>query len=915
MAGRDGLITTFPQFEAQGSWGSGYAQARGDGPGVVVGPGFSNPNILAQTFTADAGAAYRIVAEGGGLGSDIVRGCTQVNWFDAGGNFLGVGKTLFDLGPGVSRHESIVTAPSGTASAALYVVPGNGVDVVRYTEMAVFRLDPLKDFFSYTYHGVSAPVWSIAALATVLCLTVLRSRLRRLFLSGFGMRDTADAPRARWMGWVFPLIALLLSGLPFLFLEWFYEINDDAHWHQGAIENVMRWKTLSLDLGGDVLHNFGIQHAINPQLSPTFWIGQLAGIDHRIQVQGAAQAILFFLLLAINVRSVRGVTRNAASAIALIGTYFLTIPDLTDGVLTFNAGLGLIWQDTALGVLCALSCFSRIGRGKRIVRTSVSAALGLFASILWIVLAFPEMAAFFAIATAITCCGGLVASASRREFLYKCSASGVIAALLGIVGLHDYLINLYSYTPQMIFKVISAPYYSFQISQCNLLLYMPKYYLPLLIVYYIFSLIGCFVLIRRKCEFSRSIAFSAIGLEVGILILSGLNTIHTFLPLSFIYVELTGMPVVALLAGVGVWTVGLRFLSASLHRVAWRNPSDVPAIRESAGILILMSACVILFLHLSERGSLPGTWPPRATAAPVRIMTDALALDPGDFFKGRGISLLGMDEAKSVDWASVVVPIRQKFRGTFENDLFIDPETLNVPIVNEYGHWFSPEMLALMATGFYDERDPIDRAVQVPRRFRLNLSRLMGVSLVVADGDLEGREPVYRQEVEGHPVAVYRIDDVNLGQYSPTRMLPAKTAKDIIDALRAPDFDGRRTAVSEVEVAESLTPVRYARVRVDRGPKLHVEAGSDDRSLLVLPFEYSHCLELTGTGVERLLPVNLAQTGVIVRGEASFDIVYRYGLFGHASCRKRDLERVRDLGLEDAVTGRLFADQRPRIVR
>jgi hypothetical protein len=99
-------------------------------------------------------------------------------------------------------------------------------------------------------------------------------------------------------------------------------------------------------------------------------------------------------------------------------------------------------------------------------------------------------------------------------------------------------------------------------------------------------------------------------------------------------------------------------------------------------------------------------------------------------------------------------------------------------------------------------------------------------------------------------------------------------------------------------------------VTLHKGPKIDVEAQSESRSLLVLPFEFSHCLRINGVGIERMVPVNLAQIGVVIRGRASLSIQYRYGLVAGTTCRGLDLERIKALDLEDAATGRLFRDLR-----
>lgn len=109
----------------------------------------------------------------------------------------------------------------------------------------------------------------------------------------------------------------------------------------------------------------------------------------------------------------------------------------------------------------------------------------------------------------------------------------------------------------------------------------------------------------------------------------------------------------------------------------------------------------------------------------------------------------------------------------------------------------------------------------------------------------------------------------------------------------------------------TLVPAEQVSVRLMKGPAIHVSGDSQGTSLLVLPFDFSYCLQASGAGLDRLMPVNLAQTGLLIHGKASIDIVYRYGLISGTACRGQDLARIKALVLENAATGRLFRDTRP----
>jgi hypothetical protein len=106
--------------------------------------------------------------------------------------------------------------------------------------------------------------------------------------------------------------------------------------------------------------------------------------------------------------------------------------------------------------------------------------------------------------------------------------------------------------------------------------------------------------------------------------------------------------------------------------------------------------------------------------------------------------------------------------------------------------------------------------------------------------------------------------------------------------------------VVENDMPLDLVPAGPVSVTAEAGPKLRVRASSPGRSLLVLPFEFSHCLELSGTAGARIVPVNLQQTGLLFEREADVTLDYRYGL-GRDSCRTADLARAKALELRAIV--------------
>src|SRR5262249_10421332 len=225
-------------------------------------------------------------------------------------------------------------------------------------------------------------------------------------------------------------------------------------------------------------------------------------------------------------------------------------------------------------------------------------------------------------------------------------------------------------------------------------------------------------------------------------------------------------------------------------------------------------------------------------------------------------------------------------------------------IANEYGHWTSPVTFVFLRSFFGKTEDSISKVFFPLRSFNERIARLFGIRMVVSDAlDLPGATVVYRTQADGSDLGIFRVDNVNLGQYSPTHVKRVSTAGEVIAALENASFDPEHDVLVEKQIPEGLVPASQASIITDLGPTLSVRAESSGRSLLVLPFEYSHCLRLElhdGTSAQ-LIPVNLQQTGLLFEGRITVAIVYRFGFFDHPQCRHDDLERANRLRLRDVL--------------
>jgi hypothetical protein len=142
---------------------------------------------------------------------------------------------------------------------------------------------------------------------------------------------------------------------------------------------------------------------------------------------------------------------------------------------------------------------------------------------------------------------------------------------------------------------------------------------------------------------------------------------------------------------------------------------------------------------------------------------------------------------------------------------------------------------------------------------------------------------------------MYEFPDVNVGDYSPTEVITARSAADTIDPLASPKFDFSRQVVLSTELRDRLVPARDMKLSVIRGG-LHVSGRSDATSLALLPQQFSNCLRAHDARV-RLVRADLIMTGVIFSGSVDTDISFDYGIFS-PGCRRGDLADIKQLGLK-----------------
>ena len=153
--------------------------------------------------------------------------------------------------------------------------------------------------------------------------------------------------------------------------------------------------------------------------------------------------------------------------------------------------------------------------------------------------------------------------------------------------------------------------------------------------------------------------------------------------------------------------------------------------------------------------------------------------------------------------------------------------------------------------------------------------------------DLRVRETI---QLQGNTALfLYDIGAVNVGNYSPTKVVVSESLDESFGVIGKPDFDAKVTVVSDVLLDGSFVPAKTASI-LHKGNDLLVEGTSSGTSILLLPFEFSRCFDVTARSGEEpiLFRANTLLTGVVFTGSVDVWLKYRTGPFHNSTCRIQD---------------------------
>jgi hypothetical protein len=292
----------------------------------------------------------------------------------------------------------------------------------------------------------------------------------------------------------------------------------------------------------------------------------------------------------------------------------------------------------------------------------------------------------------------------------------------------------------------------------------------------------------------------------------------------------------------------------------------------------------------------PNVYPPTPSAISESLQ-QSIGLVPGRKFNGRVATITGAEFSPGTTWDDAFRYDLSLIRSIGNEHRTIGLWFYNIPTLIEFSHAIRPLLFAVTKTFLAREQDGQRLNILNFRTANTRVLRLLGVRYLVTDRSLpvEGTSRILAIPVPGqiHPLALDELANPNIG-VSPTTPI-VERGRQAMPRLSDGDFDFETAAIVTDEIKTPLTRAAEIGISVEPGG-LRVRASSEGESLVVIPFQYSHCLRAFSrqSGEElTLIRADFLLTGVLFHGTLDADIEYRQGPFVGGLCGLSDLREDR----------------------
>jgi hypothetical protein len=645
------------------------------------------------------------------------------------------------------------------------------------------------------------------------------------------------------------------------------------------------------DYTNNFLQSIGnIQLPQNARLLPFLWpIGWFSNLH-------AAKIASYLILAAIIFLTAYGLARllSQSRTVALTAGWilgFVSVPFVPRPFFYEILSVAPPFVAIAVTPVVAFCLMRRAGRSPSLLADAAT-VIGLVALAFYTLAAVPLLLPIVALGTAIYVVLALLLARRRSELLRKLAILAAALVVATLLRWPWYALGLFLNTaPNFFPNDFEAVYHD--ATYASILFHGESigWPGPLLVVS---SAIGAILSLRSVDLELRAAAWLLLAL-IAIFFSAGIALAlmpHWILPPP-IYLEIAVWPLYGVFAAIALQ----RIVGFVVERFARLKLSMDYRVRAEliAPAAVLVLAAVLVKTKSPTVAGYP--FPPRITPV-VAILRDKIALDSFSKFNGRILTVMPV-KASDIDAWSQQFHAGYEWAQTAGNDeMSIGLWYFRVPTLFEYNQFLSPAFHALVKRAL--QRPPIvhPRNITILTYPNARVLKLLGVRYVLMpQPDASLGELRATEDRAGVPWGLIELPEPNLATYSPTSIETRRGLTAALDFVVDDSVDLTKRAVTSSPVIGALVPVQSSALAM-ANEDLHIVAKSAGRSMVVVPVEFSHCIELhdshlgTDTGAA-LLRANGVLTGIVFEHDLDAVLAFRIGPLHNPLCRWQDYQDLR----------------------
>jgi hypothetical protein len=654
----------------------------------------------------------------------------------------------------------------------------------------------------------------------------------------------------------------------------------------------------SFEYSSNFLQSIGnIQLPQNARLLAFYWpIGWFS--DTR-----TGKIACYLIIAAIVFATAYGLARllSRPQAVALAAAWILGVVTTPFVPMPFFYPILSVAPDYVVIVAAPVVAFwlvDRAGRSPSLL-ADAAAALGLAALAFYLLASASLILPILAVGMLPYVVLALVLARTRSELLRKLAVLAAVAIIAVPLRWPWYVLGLFLDTAPNVFPGDFLAVY-FDSIYGSVLFHYGSFGLagPLLVVSAVF---GALSSLRSADARLRAAAWILLALVATFLVAGiALSLVPHWIFPPPVYFEGAAWPLYAMFSAITL-NLGLNFIAGRI--AAFRLRNAYPGFPQ----FILLAAIFVLaavFVVRRPPTALAYPFPPRLSPV-AAILRENIALDSCSGFRGRVLTAVPLKPDSDDAWAQQFNAGKDWARTAGNDEMSLGLWYYRIPTLFEYNQFTSPAFHALIKRAL--QRPPIahQRNNTVLTYPNARVLKLLGVRYVLMpQPDASLGELRATEDRAGVQWGLIELPEPNLATYSPTSVETRRDLSSMLDFVVDDSIDLSKRAVAQEQVSGPLTPVRAVALSM-AGKDLRVVADSDGRSLIVVPVEFSHCLDLIETPPEQgggaaALRIDGLLTGIVFAHHIDAVLSFRIGPLHNPTCRWAD---YRDLKVLLSGTG------------